>query len=67
MTKKKPEIIFAPGCFDGFDGTQEELQDMIAQIHQMLQDGTLMENSTPLSDEESQELQEIIEKRNRRQ
>lgn len=31
MSEKKPEIVFAPGCFDNFDGTQEELQDMSAK------------------------------------
>ena len=28
--KKPPEIVFAPGCFDNFEGTQEELQELIA-------------------------------------
>lgn len=63
MTDKKPEIVFAPGCFDNFDGTQEELQDMIAQIHQMLEDGTLLENSDPLSDEESEAITEMLQKK----
>lgn len=67
MTNKPTEIVFAPGCFDNFDGTQEELQDMLAQIRQMLEDGTLMENSTQLSDEESQEIMEMIEKKGPRQ
>lgn len=63
MTDKKPEIVFAPGCFDNFDGTQEELQDMIAQIHQMLEDGTLLENSEPLSEEESEAITEMLQKK----
>lgn len=28
----KPEIEFAPGCFDDFDGTQEELDALIAEL-----------------------------------
>ena len=42
MTEQKKEIKveFAPGCFDNFDGTQEELQEMIAMIRQMVNDGT---------------------------
>ena len=63
MTDKKPEIVFAPGCFDNFDGTQEELQDVIAQIHQMLEDGTLLENSEPLSEEESEAITEMLQKK----
>lgn len=51
---KKPKVIFAPGCFDGFDGTEEELAALLADIHQMAENGTLMQNATPVdeSDEE---------------
>ena len=52
MNEKKPEIVFAPGCFDNFDGTQEELQELIASIHQMAEDGTLFDNSEPVDDDE---------------
>ena len=50
MTQEKKEIkiVFAEGCFDNFDGTQEELQEMIAQIRQMASDGTLQEKSQPI-------------------
>lgn len=37
--KKKPEIIFAPGCFDSFEGTQEELDTLMADIMQMFETG----------------------------
>jgi hypothetical protein len=30
------KIVFAPGCFDNFDGTQEELDEAIAMITDML-------------------------------
>ena len=53
MTDKKLEIVFAPGAFDNFEGTQEELDAMLAQIKQMMEDGTLFENSRELSDEEA--------------
>jgi hypothetical protein len=46
----KPKIIFAEGCFDGFDGTPEELAEMLADIHRMAEDGTLFENSTPVDE-----------------
>ena len=67
MTEKKPEIIFAPGCFDNFEGTQEELQELLAQIHQMLEDGTLMENSERVSPEEEEEIYEMLKEKEKRQ
>ena len=56
MTEQKKEIKiqFAPGCFDNFNGTQEELQEMIAQIRQMAADGTLEQNSTPVDPEDEE-------------
>jgi hypothetical protein len=50
--QKKPEIVFAPGCFDNFEGTQEELDEMIAEIQRMVDSGELFENSTELDLEE---------------
>lgn len=67
MTEKKPEIIFAPGCFDNFEGTQEELQELIAQVHQMLNDGTLLENSERVDPEEEAEIYEMIRQKEKRQ
>ena len=64
---KKPEIIFAPGCFDNFDGTQEELQELIAQIHQMVENDTLFENSEPLDPEEEERIYEMLRQKEQRQ
>lgn len=44
----KPTIEFAPGCFDNFDGTQEELDELIAEITSMVEDGSILENSIEL-------------------
>lgn len=63
----KPKIIFAPGCFDNFDGTEEELAAMLADIHQMVENGTLMDNATKLSDEEEAALLEMLSKKGPRQ
>ena len=54
----KPElkVVFAEGCFDDFDGSQDELAEMIAEIHRMAKDGTIMDGARPLTDEEIQEL-----------
>ena len=62
---KKPEIVFAPGCFDNFDGTQEELQELIASIHQMAEDGTLFDSSEPVDDDEAEEIMQRMNKEKR--
>ena len=67
MTDKKPEIKFAPGCFDNFEGTQEELQELIAHIHQMVEDGTIFEDSEPLSPEEEAQVYEMLRNKEKRQ
>ena len=54
MTKEL-KIVFAPGCFDDFEGTQEELDDLIAEIKNMAERGTLEEQFAPLSEEEEEE------------
>ena len=64
---KKPEIVFAPGCFDNFDGTQEELQELLAEIHQMAENGTLMENSRQLTPEEEERIYEMLRQKEQRQ
>jgi hypothetical protein len=61
--KKTPEIIFAPGCFDSFEGTQEELDEMIAEIKRMAESGELFEQATALDlDDLSEEDPEFAEK-----
>lgn len=65
--KPKFTVKFATGCFDDFDGTEEELQSMIALIHQMAADGTIFDNSEPISEEEEQEILEELQKRSLRQ
>lgn len=64
--EKKPEIVFAPGCFDGFEGTQEELDDLMAEIHRMVESGELFEKAVPVEelDDETIEMIERAENRN---
>ena len=62
----KPKIVFAPGAFDQFDGTQEELNAFIAELKRMAETGELQEQSVSLDDEEawlelSPEEQAVIE------
>lgn len=58
MRKKKPKIKieFMPGCFDDFEGTQEELEEMIREIEEMAADGTLFDNSEDLTEDELDEI-----------
>lgn len=59
---EKPEIVFAPGCFDNFDGTQEELDELIAAIHQMVESGEIFEKARPIDlDNPTEEDMEVIE------
>jgi hypothetical protein len=67
MTEKTNKITFAPGCFDNFDGTQDELDELIAQIKKMVEDGTLEENATPLTPEEEELMFQKMNQRKERQ
>lgn len=57
------KIEFMPGCFDQFDGTQEELDEMIAEIHRMLESGELEENSQEMTEEDFDELDDEVKER----
>ena len=50
MIKKKIKIEFAPGAFDTFDGTQAELDALVAELQRMAESGELEENSVALED-----------------
>jgi hypothetical protein len=55
MTEKKMKVEFAPGAFDDFDGTQEELDSLQAEIVSMFANLTpeeLAERSQPVDIEE---------------
>jgi len=55
---KELKVTFAPGCFDSFDGTQQDLDDMMAEITEMFADGipegveVVALDETSLSEEE---------------
>lgn len=66
--KEKPlKVEFAEGCFDGFEGTQDELNELVADLKTMIQSGALWENSLPLSAEEEEELVKMLTEREKRQ
>jgi hypothetical protein len=54
--KKITEIVFMPGCFDGFEGTQEELDELIQQIKTMAETGELFEKSTTVNLDDIEDL-----------
>jgi hypothetical protein len=61
--EKKITVEFAPGAFDSFEGTQEELEELIAEITRMAQSGELMEKGTAVDfDELMEEDPEYAEK-----
>ena len=55
---KELKVTFAPGCFDSFDGTQQDLDDMMEEITEMFADGipegveVVALDETSLSEEE---------------
>jgi hypothetical protein len=55
---KKIKVEFAPGCFDDFDGTQEELNELVDHIRVMAENGELDAMSQDLDDETWDELTE---------
>lgn len=66
----KLKVVIAPGAFDDFEGSQEELDELMAQIHTMINNGSLFENSTAididdLADSDDPEDQALLEKLSR--
>ena len=60
---KPTKIEFAPGCFDDFNGTQEELNALMVYLTELVSSGKLMLESEPLTDEEALELEEHLLKK----
>jgi hypothetical protein len=49
------KIEFAPGAFDDFEGSQEELDELINEISQLIKSGEILEKSRELDMEELRE------------
>ena len=47
---KTLKITFAEGCFDDFEGTQEELDELVATIKEMAASGELMKQAVPVDE-----------------
>ena len=61
MVDKK--VVFAPGCFDQFEGTQKELDDFVAEIQKMVLSDDIFVEAVPLSDQEEKELMSMLKSR----
>ena len=66
MSKKKIKIEFTPGSLEGFNGTPEQLQELIGAITQMFESEEFMKqvmqvDVNALSDNEIDELAEVHE------
>ena len=56
MTKDiEVKVVFAKGSMDDFDGTQEELDALVAEIKEMVANGAF-EDAIPITEEEKEEL-----------
>ncbi len=59
---KKLKVVFAPGALDNFEGTQEELDEMVAEIQRLAESGELEERAIPVDfEDEDPELQDALE------
>ena len=56
MTKDiKLKVVFAEGSMDEFEGTQEELDALVAEIKEMVTNGAFA-TAIPITEEEEEEL-----------
>ena len=52
---EKLKIVFAPGCFDNLDMSQEELDEFVKMIQNKVEDGTLFIESRPLNPDDPED------------
>ena len=58
--EKKIKVEILPGAFDEFNGTQEDLDEIIREIERMANDGSLFENSVPISFDDPKTVAEVV-------
>ena len=62
MTKDvEVKVVFAKGSMDEFDGTQEELDALVAEIKEMVANGAF-EDAIPITEEEEEEFNLLMKK-----
>lgn len=57
----KMRLVFAPGCFDQFEGTQEELDELIEEIRETFEKGEFLDKMVPVDPDEDADLIDFIE------
>jgi hypothetical protein len=50
------QLEFAPGCFDDFEGTQAELDELVAEIQRMFTSGEFAKQSRPVTEDSFKDL-----------
>ena len=58
---KPMKIVFAQGCFDDFEGTQEELDELVAHITALAESGELFEKATPVEGDLIEKLDGLVD------
>lgn len=53
---KPTGVVFHPGCFDNFQGTQEELDALVKNIQEVFVSGDIWRGAEPLTEEEIDEV-----------
>lgn len=62
MTKDvELKVVFAEGSMNDFDGTQEELDALVAEIKEMVANGAFAD-AIPITEEEEEEFKLLIAK-----
>ena len=54
------ELVFAPGCFDTFEGTQEELDELVKEITESFVSGEALTQAQSIDDLSEEELDELL-------
>ena len=55
--EKPMKIVFAPGCFDNLDMSQEELDEFVKMIQDKVADGSLLKESRQLDPDDPEDAQ----------
>ena len=58
FNSEQMQLEFAPGCFDDFEGTQEDLDALVEHIKEMFAAGKFVTDGRELTDEEFDTLNE---------
>lgn len=62
---EKTKVVFAEGCFDHLDLTQEEMDELALMIQALADSGELLSMAKPLTEEEEEELLAMVNHTNR--